>query len=119
MRRDFLFQADEIGVPVGLQFVDVKAGIDVERQLQRAGGPLVGAQLAQARLAFPLLVAAYGGVLELVLELVQVCRVEFVGGEQDQFDAGLAGGLEEHLVIGIAIHVPEDDGQFSSPPGLP
>ena len=53
---DLVFE-QEFLVPVGLQFVDVEAGIVVEGQFQRAGHAFVDAQLAQPRLVVALLVA--------------------------------------------------------------
>ena len=79
----------------------------IEGQFQRAGDAFVDAQFAQACLVVALLVAVELAVFELLQQVVDIAGLEFAGGEQDQLDAGLDGGIEEHLVIGIMFGIPE------------
>ena len=76
---DLVLDAQELLVPVGLQFVDVEAGMVVEGQFQRAGHAFVDAQLAQARFVVALLVAVDVAVLELRQQVVDVARPRIRG----------------------------------------
>src|SRR5215472_1946823 len=62
---DFVLDAEELLVPVGLQFVDVEPRIVIEGQLQRAGHAFVGAQFPETRLVIALFVALELHVVKL------------------------------------------------------
>src|SRR6476646_3748989 len=70
--RDLVFRDEKLLVPVGLEFVDVQAGIVVEGQFQRAGHSFVDAQLAHAGLVFALPLPVHFQILDLLQQVVDV-----------------------------------------------
>jgi hypothetical protein len=108
-RHDFVFHAEEFVVPVGLHFVDVQARVVVEGQFQRTGDAFMNAQFAQALFVVALL---FAGELQIVqLANRSSCRrLEFAAGEDDHAGFALDGDVQESLVIGMALGIPENHG---------
>src|SRR5258708_7805636 len=112
---DLVFRDQKFLVPVGLEFVHVEGVVVIERQFERASHAFVDAQLTQAGLVVPLLVTVHPEILDLLQQVVDVAGLEFASGEEDQLDAGLDGGVQEHLVVRIMFAIPEHHlGVFQS-----
>ncbi|HCC57313.1 MAG TPA: hypothetical protein DEQ47_08610, partial [Solibacterales bacterium] len=72
-------------------------------------------QLLQLALKGAPLVARQVDLCQLLLQLVQLFFTEFARGEQDHLGARFARRLQKHLVVGVALHVPQHGGQGVEP----
>ena len=116
-RYDLVLDAEEVFVPVGLHFVNVEAGMVIERQVERAGDAFEDAQLAQARLVIAALFAGELAVVELRQKIVHVGGFKLASGKHHEVDSGLAGDFQKHPVVGVVLGVPEDHGRAFHTPG--
>ena len=74
--HDLFFDLEVFGVPVGLDFVDVKAIVAVETQLQRASHAIVDAKIAEARIHLAALLAREAAAFELLRQVIQIAERE-------------------------------------------
>ena len=103
---DFLARVEKILIPVGLRLVDVKVGIVIERDLERAGFADVPLRLPQTALQFAALFAGELGVFEFFENLVEFLFGHLARGEQNQLLAGLARHFEEGAVVRDSVPCP-------------
>src|SRR4051794_29660358 len=104
---DLVFHGQVFLVPIGLHFVHVQPGIVVEGQFDGAGLPFVAAQVAEAALVIALLIAIHRHLVQLFEQVGDVLGSELASAEENQADAHFRGGVQEHLVVGVILRVPE------------
>ncbi len=115
---DFLTGVEEIDVPVGLRFVDVKVRAVIERDFERAGLAHVPSRSSQPVLEFAAFLARESGVFELFEDFVDFFFRQFRRGEQNELLACLARDVEKGTVIGAALGIPGDDGETFERSGM-
>ena len=90
----------------------------IESQIQRAGDAFEDAQLAQARFVVSTLFAGELAVVELRQKIVDVGGFKLASGVHHEVDSGLAGDLQKHPEVGVALGIPEDHGRSFQTPGM-
>src|SRR5690348_14501610 len=83
----------------------------IEGHFQRAGHSFEHAQVTEPPLKIAPLFACEIAFLELLQRLINFHRFEFAGGEQDHLGADFTGGVEKHLIIRVALAVPDHHRQ--------
>lgn len=104
-------QFEEFLVPIGMDFVDIHPGIVVEGKFQRAGLAFVFAVFGETDFKSARFLPGKFAGLHFLKFFVDFRVLEFAGGQKDQLNVHLLGGIEEHPVIGETLAIPTNQRQ--------